>query len=495
VNKFRRWRPAKKERRARASDGCWLAACIPFLAEDGVESEANNTKLFPVMPDVQCPAVGHVSLCSINRRTAATTSSMSMLPLLVVSSLSIALLLAGQVQGWGRPSVAFLLPGNAASPVSHGAVPRRQHQQEGKRRIMFLAAAKGFGGTKGGGGGFGSSTSVSATAKKSKKGKQQQPKKISKEAALRRVQKTYGGTSPQEIAQATQRRVEAGIKNLEPHLQLAIQLHQQLQQWDTRLSRMSVLQQAQLPPSDLDGAQRARDELARLYLEHDFTELDLHNALQRITWDASADAKAARAITGTMPKDIADRVDRACEIVAKAVSEGDPDGEGRCLDVGCGFGVLVKPLTKAGISRKQIVGVDLSSEMIRNAQEQHPGDDVQFVAADFINEYQDDSGGFNAVIFCSALHDLPDTVGALKKAASLLRPKGNLVVVHPQGASHVLQQNSANPVLVKRGLPDTDELQSLCQDSSFGLELVIKPAPAGSVQESAEGYLAVLQKK
>jgi 2-polyprenyl-3-methyl-5-hydroxy-6-metoxy-1,4-benzoquinol methylase len=35
----------------------------------------------------------------------------------------------------------------------------------------------------------------------------------------------------------------------------------------------------------------------------------------------------------------------------------------------CGFGVLVPSLTKAGVDQKQIYGVDLSPEMIRNAQE------------------------------------------------------------------------------------------------------------------------------
>ena len=58
-------------------------------------------------------------------------------------------------------------------------------------------------------------------------------------------------------------------------------------------------------------------------------------------------------------------------------------------------------LTKAGLSTKQIMGVDLSSEMIRNAQEQHPG--ISFEAADFI-KYKDEDG-FEVIIFCSALHD------------------------------------------------------------------------------------------
>ena len=41
---------------------------------------------------------------------------------------------------------------------------------------------------------------------------------------------------------------------------------------------------------------------------------------------------------------------------------------------------------------------------------------------------------FDAVIFCSSLHDLPDMENCLGRAASLLRSSGKLIVVHAQGA-------------------------------------------------------------
>jgi SAM-dependent methyltransferase len=266
---------------------------------------------------------------------------------------------------------------------------------------------------------------------------------------------------------------------------------------------MSVLEQAKLPPDELDGAKRARDELDRIFDEHGICESDLQIALQRATWDASADAKAARAMTGKMPPDVEERVDAACRIVAEACCRsGSGDGEGkggRCLDVGCGYGALVPSLRKAGLGVEQIVGVDLSPEMIRNAREQHPG--VDFVAADFL---KDGGGGggeagfaggpFRAVVFCASLHDLPNARDAIARAATLLETGGKVVVAHPQGASHVLRQSSANPALVPRGLPDADELRTVAGELGC-LELVVEPAPAGSVRESDEGYLAVLEKK
>lgn len=333
----------------------------------------------------------------------------------------------------------------------------------------FFANKKGMSGSAGGG--FGT-----PVAKK---------KKPSKKQVAKKLEKTYGGTSPQEIAVGTQKRIDNWMKKQPPHIQRGLQIYQELQKWNARQSRLSVLQLAQIPESELEGAKRAQTELENFQAEYDITLDDLHNLLQQMTWDASADAKAARALTGQMPKDIADKIDKACEIVADVVGE-----KGRCLDVGCGFGVLVPPLLKAGLSSKQIVGVDLSPEMIRNAQEQHPG--ISFHAADF-SKYQGDEEYFEAVIFCSALHDLPDMDVALEKAVSLLRPNhGKLVLVHAQGASHVLKQSSSNPILVKRGLPDTAELSSL--SDKWGLELLVEPAAAGSKAESENGYLAVLQK-
>jgi len=229
----------------------------------------------------------------------------------------------------------------------------------------------------------------------------------------------------------------------------------------------------------------------RLCSEIGWTEGDAHNVMQRITWDASADAKAAKASVGFMPDHLQKRVDRACVVIADSVKSAKRDGKrgGRCLDVGCGHGTLVPELTKFGVSPGQIVGVDLSSEMVRNARERYRG--VTFVAGDFLGEYEDD-GGFDGIIFCSALHDLPDVTRGLAKAAALLRPEGKMVLLHAQGCAHVMGQHKANPVLVKRGLPSAKELEVIGVE--LGLELIHAPAELGSTKDSDEGYLAILRK-
>jgi 2-polyprenyl-3-methyl-5-hydroxy-6-metoxy-1,4-benzoquinol methylase len=302
-------------------------------------------------------------------------------------------------------------------------------------------------------------------------------------AILKQLTKTYGGTSSEQIARGTQQIMNQRMKRLSAPLQLALQLFQQSQQWNFRVQDLSVSEQTKvLSPEDVQGAARAKEELEKLMTEEGLTKKDLHNLLQVMTWDASADAKAARSVTGTMPRDIQLRLETASEIVAEAVGS-----DGRCLDVGCGFGVMVPFLAKAGIDLNQMYGIDLSPEMIRNANELHAG--VTFEAGDFFQYTPPQEKLFEAVIFCSSLHDLPDTMAALDKAVSLLQPGGKLVLLHAQGASHVINQVKLNPVLVPRGLATISELEAL-----EGVRVLVAPATTKSKEESKDGYLAVLER-
>ena len=189
--------------------------------------------------------------------------------------------------------------------------------------------------------------------------------------------------------------------------------------------------------------------------EHSITENDLHNIYQKITWDASADAKATRAdIAGNAMKDnLQERISRACEIAIQAVASNSDnhDRKGMLLDIGCGHGSIIPSLDN--LAHDSYVGIDLSDEMIRNARERYGDADARgkkrvFVADDFLthdfsvyarqdgmNDSQNNGSDiFDAVMFCSSLHDLPDMEHCIGRAASLLRPGGKLVVVHAQGA-------------------------------------------------------------
>lgn len=131
--------------------------------------------------------------------------------------------------------------------------------------------------------------------------------------------------------------------------------------------------------------------------------------------------------------------------------------------------------------------------MIRNAKNLY--DESQFAVANFYEFCAPPNIG--AIMFCSAIHDMPDIPAAIQHAASIVSSASSsntparVVVVHAQGAHHVVSQVEANPVLVPRPLPDESELQELA--SANGMKLIVAPAAPSTPRDVKEGYLAVLE--
>mmetsp|Transcript_821 Transcript_821/g.1360 ORF Transcript_821/g.1360 Transcript_821/m.1360 type:complete len:416 (-) Transcript_821:1020-2267(-) len=359
-------------------------------------------------------------------------------------------------------------------------------------------------------GGFGGVSSKDKKGKKKKGGGQQTVKKMTPQNAKKVKQQLlerYGG----DLNVGTQERIDKYLNSLEPHLREAAELYKSITQFDALIAPMTPADRNRLiPPVQFEMVASDRAKLQSLMEEHKLTEIDLHNVFQQATWDASADAKATQAdiVGGQMKPELQQRIDKACSFVVDATkTEG---AIGKILDVGCGHGSIVKSLVDAGLEEPDMyVGLDLSSEMIKNAVERYgsarngrTGKGRIFVADDFLAHdfsvygNEDSNGIFDGVIFCSALHDLPDMIGSITKATSLLRPSGGkLVVVHAQGAQHVLGQHQANPVMVSRGLPTAAEWSEMIQDHpEWGLSLEQEPADPRSDGDLKNGYLTVLSK-
>lgn len=283
-----------------------------------------------------------------------------------------------------------------------------------------------------------------------KKSKTKTSSKMNPRDAKRATQQLierYGG----DIGKGTQSRIEESLDSLEPHLKEAAELYKQVTQFDALITPMIPADRNRLiPPVQFQMAEADRKKLQSLMEQHSLSERDLHNVFQQITWDASADAKATRAdIAGnTMKPELQERISIACSIAVAATSaEG---ARGKLLDVGCGHGSIVRSLVDAGLEEPDMyVGIDLSSEMVKNAIERYgsarngrTGKGRVFVADDFLtHDYSvygkegGKEGVFDSVIFCSALHDLPDMEATIGKAAEVLRSNGGkIVVVHAQGA-------------------------------------------------------------
>lgn len=98
----------------------------------------------------------------------------------------------------------------------------------------------------------------------------------------------------------------------------------------------------------------------------------------------------------------------------------DPKPGQRVLDLGCGPGQLTRQIADHGA---EVVGVDVSPEMIGQARQNYP--ELQFLLADAAK--LEHAGEFDAVFSNAALHWMLDASSVARNISRALRPEGRLV--------------------------------------------------------------------
>jgi 2-polyprenyl-6-hydroxyphenyl methylase/3-demethylubiquinone-9 3-methyltransferase len=107
----------------------------------------------------------------------------------------------------------------------------------------------------------------------------------------------------------------------------------------------------------------------------------------------------------------------------------------RWLDAGCGPGTLSRYLADRG---GQILGVDASTEMVRNAKLlslEHPHRYLEFRQIDSIAALPVSSCSLDGILCSSVLEYVPDVHACLAEFARVLRPGARLLVSVPNRAS------------------------------------------------------------
>ena len=105
----------------------------------------------------------------------------------------------------------------------------------------------------------------------------------------------------------------------------------------------------------------------------------------------------------------------------------------RALSVGCGQGKALKALSRGVQASGNVVGVDLSTEMLKHAYAhlvEHSLGNVLLVKKDFLTFEPEHK--FNAVLFSLSLTSFGEPSKALHHAWDLLLPGGRLVVLDAQ---------------------------------------------------------------
>jgi ubiquinone/menaquinone biosynthesis C-methylase UbiE len=141
-----------------------------------------------------------------------------------------------------------------------------------------------------------------------------------------------------------------------------------------------------------------------------------------------------------------------------------PPPPARVADLGCGTGTLTLLLTEEGYD---VTGVDVSSEMIRQASAKAPG--VTFVEAD-ASAPPLDPAAYDVVLSRHVLWAMPDPAAALVRWQALLTPGGRLVLIEGRWSTGAGLTGAETIALVK-GLGRAATLRPLPEARYWGHEI------------------------
>ncbi|MHC1770643.1 MAG: class I SAM-dependent methyltransferase [Flexilinea sp.] len=137
------------------------------------------------------------------------------------------------------------------------------------------------------------------------------------------------------------------------------------------------------------------------------------------------------------------------------------------LDVACGTGVLFPYYLQRNV--KQIVGVDISTEMIAEAAKKFDDPRVELICDDVESVIFDKK--FDRCIIYSALPHFEDPARLIRFLADILLPGGRLTVAHSESRAIIDDRHLNHAYSVSIGLLPEDELAKLFEPF-FDVDLI-----------------------
>ena len=125
------------------------------------------------------------------------------------------------------------------------------------------------------------------------------------------------------------------------------------------------------------------------------------------------------------------------------------------LDVACGTGVLFPDYLQRNVG--SLTGIDISSEMVKIAQEKFP--QVEVLCAD-VEEAKFQSQ-FDCIMVYNAFPHFPDPERLIAVLSGLLKPGGTLTVAHGMSRAQIDHHHEGPASKVSVGLMHEDELADI----------------------------------
>ena len=127
------------------------------------------------------------------------------------------------------------------------------------------------------------------------------------------------------------------------------------------------------------------------------------------------------------------------------------------LDVACGTGVLFPFYLERNVHR--VTGVDISAEMIAQAQRKHTDERIALICADI--EALAFETPFDRCVVYSAFPHFGSPALLIARLADALSPGGRLTVAHSESIAEINRRHTGHAGAVSVGLMPTDELAAL----------------------------------
>lgn len=129
----------------------------------------------------------------------------------------------------------------------------------------------------------------------------------------------------------------------------------------------------------------------------------------------------------------------------------------RVLDVACGTGVLIPDYLERGAS--EVVGVDISPEMIHIAGRKIDDKRVRFLCGDI--ESVELRRDYDCIVIYNAFPHFPEPERLIKNLSGKLKPGGSLTVAHGMSREEIDRRHKGCAEAVSVGLMEATDLANI----------------------------------